>query len=276
MPASGLRRDVAAPFVEMLFPTGIEARVPIVAVTGTAGKTTAARLLDHCLTRTGRRVGLACSTGLFVGGEALIGGDMSCFESAAITLGDRSIDCAVLEIPLETILDKGLGYEFADCGIVLNVEEEAKEFDELRNLEDVAYAKSVVAEQVYDGGFTVLNADCDLVLSMAERLYSNLVLFSRNDRNPEVKAHADQGGLAVTVDRDYVIIRRDRQRTDLIHFDDIPFCCRGGESRPVDAVLAAVAALCFFGPSPEDGAFGAWAEELRGSIASFESEEARG
>ncbi len=276
MPACGRSRDVAAPFVDMLFQPGTKVRVPIVAITGTTGKTTAARLLEHCLARRGRRVGLACSEGLFVAGEALIRGEMSRFESAAITLGDRSIDCAVLEIPLETILDKGLGYEYADCGIVLNVEDEAKEFDELRNIEDVAYAKSVVAEQVYGEGFTVLNADCDLVLAMRERLYSKLVLFSRSDQNPEVKAHTDQGGLAVTIDRDYIIIRHDHQRTDLTHLDDIPLCGRDGERRLLDAVLATVAALCALSLSAEDGAFCFSADELRESLASFEPEEMSG
>jgi len=269
MPAAGQSRSVADPFVDMLFQPGAKARVPIVAITGTRGKTIAARLLDHCLSRSGRRVGLACAEGLFVAGEALIKGDMTRLESTAITLGDRSIDCAVVEVPLETILEEGLGYESADCGIVLNVDDEGKKYDELRNLEDVAYAKSVVAEQVYDEGFTVLNADSDLVLAMRERLYSQLALFSRSDQNRAVKEHTDGGGLAVTVDGDYVIIRHDRQRTDLIHLDDIPLCARDGEADHLDALLATVAALCVIDGRADDGVISFSADALRESLASF-------
>jgi len=125
-----------------------------------------------------------------------------------------------------------------------------------------------VAEQVHDEGFTILNADCDLVLAMRERLYSQLVLFSRNDRNPAVKEHTDGGGLAVTVDGDYIIIRHDRQRTDLVHLDDIPLCGRDGEGHLLDALLATVAALCVIDGRAEDGVISFSADELRESLAS--------
>ena len=239
-PARGEGRDVAEPFVDMLFPPPSQARVPLIAVTGTTGRGVAVRILERCLALAGRTVGLACEEGLFVGGELLVEGDATGLEGAAVVLGDRSIDCALLEVPLEGILESGLGYEFADCGVVLNVIDDGRRFDELETVEDAAYAHSVVAEQVYDAGYAVLNGDSDHVFGMGERLYSKSVLFSRSDDSPRVLKHVEAGGRAVVVDGGRVVIRDGRERIDLLGLDDLPLI---GKNAQVECVLACVATL---------------------------------
>jgi len=248
-PLSGTPRDVVDPFVDMLFPPGHHSRVPVVAVTGTDGKTTTVDLVNHCLANTGYRVGRATSRGLMVGEEVLIRGEMTGFESAAMTLRDPTVDCTLLEIPLETILDRGLGYRFADIAVVLNIRDEGKLYDEAPIMEDIAYAHSVVAEQVHKDGWTVLNADDDLILEMRQRLYSTPVLFSRDPENAAMAGHAAEGGRAVTVENGSVVVIDRGERTELAVLDEVALL--GGEvgGTQFDVVLAGSAALYCFGAS---------------------------
>lgn len=248
-PSMGQGRDVARPFVEMLFPESEKTRVPVFAVTGSAGKTTTVELIDHCLRAEGWRVAAASSRGLHVSGEPLIRGDVTGHESASMALRDALIDCAVIEVPVETIVNRGLGYEFADFGIVLNVVDEGLVLDSVEGPEDVAYAKSVVAEQVYDEGYSILNADSELVLEMRGRLYSRLVLFSTRRDNPEVARHAAAGERAVIVDSGRVIVLDGHRTIDLIGLDEIPLAGADGGGAHIENIVAAAAALYFFGLS---------------------------
>ncbi len=248
-PVSGSPQDVVAPFLSMLFPEGRHNRVPVVAVTGTDGKTTATDILHHCLSRTGYRVGRATSRGLMVGEEVLIRGEMTGFESAAMTLRDPTIDCALLEVPLETILDRGLGYRFADIAVVLNIRDEGLLYDEAAIMEDIAYAHAVVAEQVYEDGYTVLNADDQLILEMRERLHSTVVLFSRDPENPALVELAAAGGRGVTVEEGKLVMIDRGERVELAALDAIPLLAGEGGAVYLDTVLAAAAALYCFGAS---------------------------
>ncbi len=246
-PLTGSPQDVAEPFVKMLFPDDAHSRVPVVAVTGTDGKTTTVDMLYHCLSSTGYRVGRATSRGLMVGEEVLLKGEMTGFESASMTLRDPTIDCALLEIPVETILDRGLGYQFADIAVVLNLRDEGLLYDEAAIMEDIAYAHAVVAEQVYENGHTVLNADDQLILDMRERLYSTPVLFSRNPENPALVELAASGGRVVTVQEGQVVVLDRGERTELAGLDAIPLLAGEDGSPQLDNILAAAAVLYCFG-----------------------------
>ncbi len=249
-PVKGKSQNVAGPFLDMLFPPDRETRASVLAVTGTDGATLAARLLAHGLETAGYTVGMVCSEGLFVSGDCLIKGNMTGHGSAGKALKDRTIDCAVFEVPVETILDRGLGYEFADVGIVLNVRAAGRTFDEAATLDDIAYAKSVVAEQVYHEGYSVLNADSEAILEMSGRLYSRLVLFSRGNSNPKVREHAGSGGRAVVIDNDRFVVLEGLERIDVIGLGEVPFAAGGEDSEAVRHVVpAAVGALFSFGIS---------------------------
>ena len=198
-PTHGKDRNVAKPLVNMLFPDDTKKRIPAISVTGTYGKTKTANLLSSCLMEAGLRVGKTTSEGFFINDNKLITGNLTHTKDARLALKDPTIDVAILETSLEGILEGGLGYEFVDFGIVLNIYD-TYQFSNLTtyldDLDDVAYAKSVVAEQVYTDGFTILNADDDLVESMRKRLYSNLILISTQKNNPKIISHIKRGGIA--------------------------------------------------------------------------------
>ncbi|MCP4146895.1 MAG: cyanophycin synthetase [bacterium] len=251
-PTSGKPRPVAENFLDMLFPAETPARIPIISVTGTAGKTTTVHLLDYCLRLAGYKPGLTSTEGLYINGRRLMKGDMAYPEHVALVLKDPTIDSAILETSREGILRRGLGYEYADIGVVLNISADHVGFDDIKYLEDLAYAKSVVSEQVYEEGFSILNAGNELVMEMQDRVYGHLVLISHTYDNPVVRGHVEKGGTAVIMDGNYIIIYEKKStRTELLHVEDIPLTFEGKATINYDNVLAAVAALHCFGMETE-------------------------
>jgi cyanophycin synthetase len=183
-PTVGRGKNVAVPFVDMLFPKGANTHVPVFSVTGSFGKSELVELLAHCLRMAGHVTGIAGSKGLFLSGQCMKNGDMTAPENVQLILREPTIDSAVLETSCEGILRRGLGYTLADYGIVLNLHPRKIESDYAQDLEDVSYAKSTVAEQVYPKGATVLNADSELIMEMAERAGGRLAVFTRQVRQP--------------------------------------------------------------------------------------------
>src|SRR4051812_37929581 len=162
-PSSGQPRDVAAEIVRMLFPEG-EGRIPMVAITGTNGKTTVARLIAHTLKLTGKVVGLTSTDGIWVGEDLAMTGDTSGPRSARALLSDPTVEYAVLETARGGMVRHGLGYDWSDVGVMLNIAADHIGQDGIRTLEDILKIKSLVAERVRDGGTIVLNADDALLL----------------------------------------------------------------------------------------------------------------
>ncbi len=255
-PTKGSARPVAKPVVDMLFPAGSQTRIPVFSVTGTLGKTTTVHLLAHCLRLARRQVGFTCTEGLCIGDKWLMRGDMTYPEHVATVLNDPTIDSAVLETAREGILRRGLGYEYADYGIVLNMHDDHVGSDDITYLEDLAYAKSVVAEQVYPEGCAVLNADIELVLEMKSRVSSRLALFSRSAGSAAVREHAAAGGLAVVLDGGDIVVRRDDEAVRVMALADAPLTHGGRALQNTDNILAAVAALHAFGMPVESIRYG--------------------
>lgn len=245
-------RNVAKELVSMLFPANAKSRIPIFSITGTVGKTITAFLLNYCLKNEGYNVGLTTTEGLYITDKKLMKGDMTYPESVALVLKDPTIDCAVLETSLEGIIRRGLGYKFADYGIVLNVQEDHIGNDDIEFIEDVGYAKSVVAEEVFSSGYSVLNADDPLVLEMMTRLYSKPALFSVNKKtNAVLQKHILNGGLAVTLEDDIIKVYNKNQSYDLVSINEIPLFFNKKTLFLSDSVLSAVASLTAFGLQPD-------------------------
>ncbi|MFH0893386.1 MAG: cyanophycin synthetase [Bacteroidota bacterium] len=250
-PAKGESRNVAANLVTMLFPAESKNHIPLFSVTGTVGKTTTAFLLDFCLRNEGYYTGLSTTEGLFINGNLLKEGDMTAPEHVGMVLKDASINCAVLETSREGILRNGLGYQFADCGIFLNIHDEHIGFDDIKYIEDLAYAKSVVAEEVYETGFSVLNANSELTLDVIKRLYSTPVLFSVNPNLPTVKKQIESGKICVTLSGTLIEIISNKNRIPLISLKEIPLMYNNTATFMLENILATVASLYSFGILPE-------------------------
>jgi cyanophycin synthetase len=199
-PSEGRRRNVARPVIDLLFPKRVPCRIPIVAITGTNGKTTTSRMVTHILSRHGMRVGLTTSTGIYIGGRITQYGDTTGPKSARTVLRDPTIEAAVLETARGGILREGLGFDRCDVGAVLNISDDHLGIKGVETVEDMARIKRLVVEVVEADGASVLNADDPLTARMRRHASGKLILFSMDGGSQAtrlVRRHIEEGGTAV-------------------------------------------------------------------------------
>lgn len=259
-PSKGKPRNVGKAVVDMLFPDGTESTIPIVAITGTNGKTTTARLITHSLSRLGNTVGMTSTDGIVINGEKIVEGDYSGPEGARIVLQDSSVDHAILEVARGGILRRGLGYEQSDIAVVTNISKDHLGEGDIDTLEAMARLKGTIVEVVKPSGYSILNADDKLVLGLKEKAGGEVILFSRNYDNPALRKHNEEGKPVVTVYKDSVIIQKNGELNIIAGIKEIPLTVNGIAEFNVENVLAAVSA---------DYALGLSEEQIRESITSF-------
>ena len=187
-------------------------RIPIVAVTGTNGKTTVCRLIAHILSQSGLLVGLASTGGAWIGAEKVRDGDCAGPETATAILVDQAVEAAVLETARGGIIRDGLAFDRCHVGLVTNISADHEGQDGLETLEDLAYVKALVVEAVTRDGRAVLNADDPFVHGMAGRSRCDVVLFSRKADNLVVRKHLVRGGEAVYLAGESIVIEAGRDR----------------------------------------------------------------
>ncbi|HNQ15805.1 MAG TPA: Mur ligase family protein, partial [Pyrinomonadaceae bacterium] len=164
-PSEGIGRNVAEHVIDMLFPPGSEARIPIFAITGTNGKTTTTRLIAHILKGSGRTVGFTTTDGTYIQNQQIVQGDNTGPVSAQLVLKDPTVDVAVLETARGGIIRSGLGFDHADIGVVLNVAADHLGLKDVNTLEDLARVKSVVPRAVGKRGYAVYEAHADFAFA---------------------------------------------------------------------------------------------------------------
>ncbi|MGB5687523.1 MAG: cyanophycin synthetase [Candidatus Electrothrix sp.] len=241
-PTNGKARAVAQPLVDMLFPHGYT-QVPVVAVTGTNGKTTTCKLLTHTLKYSGKNVGLACTTGIEIDGHPILTGDYSGPEGAGIVIREPTVDHIVLEVARGGIVRRGLGVDEVDVGVLLNIGKDHIGTDWIETQRDLSLAKSTVVEAVKKSGTSVLNADDPVTMSVLDRACGNIILFSLDPDNQKLGEHIQEGGTVVTVDKRNVIIRNSELDIILCELEKIPLTFGGIVDFNISNALAAVGAL---------------------------------
>ena len=245
-PSEGEPRNVAKPVIEMLFPEKRPARIPVVAVTGTNGKSTTVRMVAQILSRHRLTVGFTSTSGVYVDGQRIVKGDASGPISARMVLADPMVDVAVLETARGGILREGLGFDRCDVGCVLNVTDDHLGLKDINTLEDLAAVKSVVTEAVSRRGMSVLNGDDPQTLKIARHAKGRIAYFSLRggpDLPPHLQKHLAEGGVAAVVEPalgggQLVILDGDR-RMPLISVDAVPATLRGQAQFNIANALAA-------------------------------------
>lgn len=198
-PSEGKPRDAAGPVIDMLFPPGTPARVPIAAITGTNGKTTTARMLAHIAKMAGYTPGLTTTDGVYIDGQRTVEGDMTGPVSARMVLADPHIDFAVLETARGGLLRAGMGVPNVDVGAVLNVQSDHLGMKGINTLEQLAEVKAVVVEVAKD--CAVLNADDPNVLKMSGYTDAKVLCYvTMNPSHGLVREHIRAGGRACALE----------------------------------------------------------------------------
>jgi cyanophycin synthetase len=239
-PTDGLPRNVAEPVVDMLYPPGSTSRVPIIAVTGTNGKTTTTRLIAHIAKTCGHKVGFTTTDGIYIQNQMLQKGDCTGPQSAEFVLKDPTVDFAVLETARGGILRAGLGFHHCDIGIVTNVAADHLGLKGINTIEEMARVKAVVVEAVKATGYAILNADDELVANMQKGLDCKLAYFSLDEKNPIIKKHCEEGGLAAILENGHVTICKGTWKLRVHKVVNIPLTFSGKAVFMIQNILPAI------------------------------------
>ncbi len=251
-PALGIARNVAEPVIDMLYPPGASARIPIIAVTGTNGKTTTTRLIAHCVKTLGHTVGYTTTDGVYVQNQLMLKGDCTGPVSAEFVLKDPTVDFAVLETARGGILRAGLGFHNCNVAVVTNIAEDHLGLQGIDTIEKLAKVKAVVPSTVLPEGYAVLNADDDNVYNMKKDLKCKIALFSFDENNPRIKQHCAKGGFAAVYEHGYISIMKGTWKIRIEKVSSVPITFDGKAEFNVYNALAAALALYVYGFSPED------------------------
>jgi len=249
-PTIGEPQFIAKPVVDLLFPPGAPSRVPIIAVTGTNGKTTTARMIAHIFKGLGRKVGMTSTDGIVIDERLVIKADASGPKSARMVLQNPRVDFAVMEVARGGILREGLGYDRNDVAVVTNVAPDHLGLRGINTLAQLADVKAVVVEAVPRDGFAVLNADDELVRAMRSRCSGEVVWFSLLPPGSKVRAFIDErcrrGGRAVVLEPtdkgDMIVIRHGRRSMQLAWTHLLPSTFGGAARMNVANAMAAAGA----------------------------------
>ena len=246
-PSEGLPRNVAAPVVDMLYPPGKEFRIPIIAVTGTNGKTTTTRLLAHIVKNNGKRVGFTTSDGIYIQNTLLEKGDTTGPMSAEFILKDPTVEFAVLETARGGILRSGLGFGTCDVGVLTNIKEDHLGISDIHNLKDLTRVKRVVLDSVKKDGWCILNADDEYSMRLAGDLHSKVALFSLDENNPHIKKFSKEGKITCVYEDGFVTIKKGEWKIRIERVKNIPITMEGKAKFMIANVLAASLAAYVYG-----------------------------
>ena len=251
-PSEGLPRNVAAPVVDMLYPTGKPFRIPIIAVTGTNGKTTTTRLISHIVKNNGYRVGFTTSDGIYIQNTMLSKGDTTGPISAEFVLKDPTVEFAVLETARGGILRSGLGFNYCDIGVLTNIKEDHLGISDIHNLKDLTRVKRVVLDAVKKDGWCVLNAEDEYSMRLVNDLDSKVAIFSLDENNSHIARFAKEGRITCVYEEGFVTIKKGDWKIRIAKVQNIPITMEGKAKFMIANVLAASLACYLYGFAIED------------------------
>jgi cyanophycin synthetase len=251
-PSEGLARNVAGHVIDMLYPAGKSARIPIIAITGTNGKTTTTRLIAHIVKNNGHRVGFTTSDGIYVQNNMMMKGDTTGPVSSEFILKDPTVDFAVLETARGGILRAGLGFSSCDIGIITNIQEDHLGLSDIHTLDDLTRVKSVVINAVKKDGWAVLNADNQYCVHVGKKADCNVAYFSRSEKNPVIVSHCKKGGIACVCENGFITIMKGDWKIRVQRTILIPLTFGGTVPFMIDNVMAATLATFLHGFKTED------------------------
>jgi len=241
-PSFGKARPIGEAIMDTLYAPGDDGRIPIVAVTGTNGKTTTVRLIAHLLGASGLRTGMTNTDGVYIEGRRIDSGDCSGPRSARNVLLHPDVDAAVFETARGGLLREGLAYDRCQVAVVTNIGSgDHLGLNYITTLEDLAILKRVIVQNVAVGGVAVLNAADPTVAAMAAKTRGDVTFFAQDVGLPVMAMHRAQGKRVVFVE-DGFLVAAQGQFVERIDLKDVPITRGGVVGFQVENVMASVAA----------------------------------
>ncbi|CAM3427028.1 Cyanophycin synthetase [Flavobacterium longum] len=251
-PSEGLPRNVASPVLDMLYPPGKPSRIPIIAVTGTNGKTTTTRLIAHIVKNNGYKVGFTTSDGIYVQNHMMEKGDTTGPISAEYILKDPTVEFAVLETARGGILRSGLGFGRCDIAVITNIQEDHLGLSDIHTLDDLARVKSTVVESVKKDGWAILNAEDEQCVKIGKNLHCNVAYFSMDEDNPLIKQMCKEGKIVAVYENGFITVKKGEWKIRVERALHVPLTMEGKAKFMIANALAATLAAYLHGFQTED------------------------
>ncbi len=251
-PSEGLPRNVAAPVIDMLYPPGKPSRIPIIAVTGTNGKTTTTRLLAHIVKNNGYRVGFTTSDGIYIQNHMMEKGDTTGPLSAEYILKDPTVEFAVLETARGGILRAGLGFSRCDIGLITNIQEDHLGLNDIHTLEDLMRVKATVVKAIKKDGWAILNAEDDYCMKIAGDLHCNVAYFAMDEEHPVAKRLSREGKIVAVYENGFITIKKGEWKIRVERASHVPLTMGGKARFMIANALAATLASYLWGFKTDD------------------------
>lgn len=261
-PAEGMPRPVGQAIVDHLFPEGDDGRIDIVGIAGSVGTHSMARLVAWLLHLSGRRVGLACRDGLFLGSRQIDRSDGACWEAGHRLLLNRSVDAVVIENGARSVLDDGLACDRCQVGVVTDLalhehDAAALAAHDVHESDQLVKVLRTQVDVVMPGGVAVLNASDPRIAEMASLCDGEVILYARDGRTEALVAHQAAGGRIAFVRDGWAVLAAGAVET---RCSNVVYAARrfaaaahtqAPTADPVDVLLASVATAWALGISPE-------------------------
>lgn len=251
-PSEGLPRNVAAPVIDMLYPPGKPSRIPIIAVTGTNGKTTTTRLLAHIVKNNGYRVGFTTSDGIYIQNHMMEKGDTTGPISAEYILKDPTVEFAVLETARGGILRAGLGFSRCDIAIVTNIQEDHLGLSDIDTLDDLARVKATVTRSVKKDGWAILNAEDEYCMKIEKELACNVAYFAMDENHPTAVRLSKEGKIVAVYENGFITVKKGEWKIRIERATHVPLTMGGKAKFMIANVLAASLASYLWGFKTDD------------------------
>jgi cyanophycin synthetase len=246
-PSYGKGRDVGAAVIDTMFPAGDDGRIPVIAVTGTNGKTTTVRLIAHLIAQTGKRLGITATDGVYVHGQRIDTGDCSGPKSAKNVLLHPEVDAAVLETARGGLLREGLGFDRCDVAVVTNIGKgDHLGLNYITTVDDIAVVKRVIVQNVAPQGYAVLNAADPHVARMGKVCPGQVIFFAIDPHHPVMMTHRAEGKRTLYREGD-VLVASEGALVERIELSGIPLTRNGTIGFQVENAMAAIGAAWALG-----------------------------
>ncbi len=241
-PSEGIRRNIGSHIINLMYNNNPK-NIPVVAITGTNGKTTTTRIINSTLSRVGYCVGMTSTDGIYINGKCIDVGDDTGFESAKCILFNKDVDIAVLETARGGIIKKGLAYDLADVAVITNITDDHLGIDNINSMEELCKVKSLVAEAVKKDGNVIINADDKWSKEIINRINSNIIYYSSDFNNELIKENINKKKTAIYIKDNYIYVNNRGREYKVVNINDIPITLNGTLEFNVENAMAACAAL---------------------------------
>lgn len=241
-PSEGIRRNIGSHIINLMYNNNPK-NIPVVAITGTNGKTTTTRIINSTLSRMGYCVGMTSTDGIYINGKCIDVGDDTGFESAKCILFNKDVDIAVLETARGGIIKKGLAYDLADVAVITNITDDHLGIDNINSMEELCKVKSLVAEAVKKDGSVIINADDKWSKEIINRINSNIIYYSSDFNNELIKENINKKKTAIYIKDNYIYVNNRGREYKVVNINDIPITLNGTLEFNVENAMAACAAL---------------------------------